>query len=80
MIQNMRVKGFEDGLKAGKAAKDQNIPFKKIIQSTFVDDRKIAKELMEQLKPYNVRWKTCFGLALQYSFGYDDGVLKALFD
>ncbi len=80
MIESIRIRGFKAGLKAGKEARDRNIPPKNIIKSLSVDDRIIAKQLMEEFKAFNVRWKKCFKLGVAYSLGYDDGVLKAAYD
>jgi hypothetical protein len=79
VIEDLRLRGYKDGLKAGREAKQKNAVPASTLKNNFVDDKVIAKNLMEELKQYNVRWKKCFHLAIKYSFGYDDGVLEAVY-
>jgi hypothetical protein len=79
VIEDLRLRGYKDGLKAWREAKQKNAVPASTLKNNFVDDKVIAKNLMEELKQYNVRWKKCFHLAIKYSFGYDDGVLEAVY-
>lgn len=78
MIEDFRIQGFKEGLRVAKEAKQKNIPAIAITKN-FIDDKEMAKKLMKDLKPFNVRWKKCFSLAIKYSFGYDDGLFQGAY-
>lgn len=80
MIELYRLQGYKAGVIAARAAKERNLQPKRIVQELSVNDRDIAKQIQEELKMYNVRWKRCFNLAVQYSFGFDDGVRCGAFE
>lgn len=80
MIDDIRQRGFKDGYKAAKIAKDSGMPPKTICNRLFADDREVAKQLMNELKDHNVRWDKCFHLAVKYSFGFDNGVALAAYE
>jgi hypothetical protein len=79
MIAGLKERGYKAGYKAAKEAKSNGSSVKTILKLA-VDDRKIANELMEEFKEHNLRWDKCFRLAVKYSFGFDSGVLTAVYE
>ena len=77
MISELRQRGFNDGNKQAKEAKSNGALSKTIQKNLFVDDKRIAKQFMEE---FRVSRKKAFRFAVIYSFGFDDGVIEAIYE
>lgn len=75
MISDIRKRGYNEGFKAAKEAKDSGKPFKAILKLE-ANDRQMAKKFMEEFK---VCREKAFRLGVVYSFGYNDGVIEAIY-
>lgn len=80
MIKQIKQKGFEDGLKAGRQKKQEflGLSIKQLIANTFVkDDKEVAKQFM---KEYGVCRSKAFKFALKYVSEFDRGVRESTYN
>jgi len=79
MIKQIKLRGFEDGLKAGRQKKQEvlGLSIKQLIATVFVkDDREIAKQFM---KEYGLCRTKAFKFALKYVSEFDRGVRESTY-
>ncbi len=76
MIADLRKRGYNDGYKAAKEAKNSGRSIKSIL-GFVADDKVMAKKFMEEFK---VCKEKAFRFGIVYSFGYDHGVLEAVYE
>lgn len=76
MIAELRKRGYEDGYKAAKEAKSNGRAVKAVL-SLAADDKVMAKVFMEEFK---VCREKAFRFGVIYSFGFDNGVLTAVYE
>jgi hypothetical protein len=75
MLSDIRKRGFEEGFKIAKQAKDDGKSLKTILKFE-ANDKQIAKKFMEEFK---VGKDKAFRFGVIYSFGYSSGVLNAVY-
>jgi hypothetical protein len=75
MIADIRKRGYQDGFKMAKEAKESGKPLKAILKLE-ADDKQVAKKFMEEFK---VCRDKAFRFGVVYSFGYSDGIIEAIY-
>ncbi len=76
MIAELKNRGYEDGYKVAKEAKDNGKSIKAILKFE-ANDKEMAKKFAEEFK---VCREKAFRFGVIYSFGYDTGVLQAVYE
>lgn len=76
MIAEIRKRGFDDGYKVAKDAKNDGRSIK-VILAFVADDKAMAKKFMEEFK---INKEKAFRFGVVYSFGYDNGVAEAVYE